>query len=61
MKSFVPLLGAGSTFAGATLLGLAAGVSLASRTGNAFWVLAGLFAGMALGAYGAYRLLARSL
>jgi hypothetical protein len=61
VKELAPLLGAGGTFAASTLLGLAAGMALAGRLGNQGWVLAGLFVGMALGGYGAYRLLMRSL
>jgi hypothetical protein len=61
MRSLVPLLGAGGAFAGATLAGLGAGILLGSHAGNAIWVLVGLFAGMGLGGYSAYRLLLRSL
>lgn len=61
MRSLVPLLGAGGAFAGATLAGLCVGILLGSRTGSAIWVLVGLFAGMGLGGYSAYRLLLRSL
>ncbi len=61
MKSLVPLLGAGGAFAGATLLGLWAGIAVSARTGSAVWMFAGLFGGMFLGGYSAYRLLVRSL
>jgi hypothetical protein len=56
-----PLLGAGGAFAGFALLGLGAGILLDQRTGGQLYVIAGLFAGMLLGGYAAFRLLLRSM
>lgn len=61
MNGVLPVLAAGGTFAVTTLCGLAAGVLAARATGQELWVLAGLAGGVALGAYGAYRLLQRSM
>lgn len=61
MKSILPVVTAGGTFAACTLLGVLAGVWLGGRTGQQLWVLGGLLAGLALGAYSAVRLLVRSL
>lgn len=60
VRSVGPLLGAGSAFAGLTLLGFAAGVALGER-GGPWCVLGGLVGGMLLGGYSAYRLLAKAL
>ena len=54
-------LAAGSSFAATALLGLLAGIWLDHRLGTSFWVLLLFFAGVALGAYGAWRLLAPAL
>jgi len=43
-------LTAGSTFALLVLLGFAGGLALAHRTGSAWWTIAGLFAGVLIGA-----------
>ena len=61
MKAVVPVLAAGGTFAVSTLAGLLVGIFLAGRTGAGRWVAGGLFAGLALGGYSAYRLLLRSM
>lgn len=61
MKGVLPLLGAGSTFAGFALLGFATGILLDERTGEHLYAFAGLFVGMLLGAYAAFRLLLRSM
>jgi len=55
----VALIAAGGTFAGAVLLGLLIGIWLSNRSGQPLWVLAGIFSGMALGGYGAMRMLMR--
>lgn len=60
MRDALSIVAAGGTFAGSALLGLLAGIALGSRTGNQLWVLAGLFAGLGIGGYGAVRLLLRS-
>jgi hypothetical protein len=61
VKGAGPVIGAGATFAGAALGGLLLGIWLSGRTGNQLWVLAGLGGGLAVGGYGAFRLLMRSL
>ncbi len=60
VNNVLPVLAAGGTFAGTTLVGLAIGIAIASRTGQQLWVLGGLLAGLALGGYSAARLLLRS-
>ena len=57
MKDVLPVIGAGGTFAGATVAGLLAGVWLTGRTGQQLWVAAGLFGGLIVGGYAAVRLL----
>ncbi|HEY9086438.1 MAG TPA: hypothetical protein VIN40_10970 [Candidatus Tyrphobacter sp.] len=61
MRGVPPLLGAGGAFAGFALLGLGAGILLDQATGGQFYVLVGLFGGMLLGGYTAFRLLLRSM
>jgi hypothetical protein len=61
MKAVMPVLAAGGTFAMTTLAGLILGIWLGGRTGQGWWVVAGLFGGLAVGGYSAYRLLLRSL
>lgn len=61
MKGALPVLAAGSTFAGFVVAGLLAGVWLDSRTGSTSWVLLMLLAGFAAGLFAAYRLVARAL
>jgi hypothetical protein len=48
---------AGSTFAVAVLLGFGCGLMLAHRTGEGFWAIVGLFAGVLLGGAAAVRAL----
>ena len=57
----MPVLAAGGTFAATTLAGLFAGAWLAGRMRAPIVVVAGLFVGLALGGYCAYRLLLRSM
>ena len=57
----MPVVAAGGTFAMTALAGLVAGIWIGGRTGQGLWVLAGLFGGLAVGAYAAYRLMMRSL
>lgn len=54
MKTVAPLLAAGSTFATLTILGLLAGI----WSGH---VLLLFFAGLVLGAYAAWRMVARTI
>lgn len=61
MRSLLPVLVAGGTFAGAAVLGLLAGILVATRTGAPLWAPAGLLVGAILGGYSAVRLLMRSL
>ena len=61
MSGVLPVLAAGGTFAGTTLLGLVAGVWLGHATGQPLWVIGGLFGGVLVGGYAAVRLLARSI
>jgi hypothetical protein len=61
MKSLMPVLGAGGTFAISTLLGLGAGLLAAQRSGQQMWVLGGLFAGLAVGGFSAFSLLRKSM
>lgn len=61
MKSVAPVLAAGGTFASTALVGLLIGIALSNHTHQPLWVLGGLFAGLALGGYGAFRLLMRSM
>jgi len=52
---------AGGSFATATLAGLFAGAWLAGRFRTPVLAVAGLFVGLVLGGYSAYRLLMRSV
>lgn len=61
MKTALALAGAGGTFAGSTIAGLALGLWLDARLHAGYWTVALLFAGLVLGGYGAYRLIASSL
>lgn len=61
MKGMMPVLAAGSTFAAMTVAGLFAGAWLAGRMRAPIVVVAGLFLGLALGGYSAYRMLLRSM
>lgn len=61
MKEVLPLLGAGASFASTVVIGLLAGIWVSRATGEQLWVLAGLFAGLVIGGYAAYRLFARSI
>lgn len=53
------IVGAGVSFAVLVLGGLLLGIWLAGKTGQQLWVLAGLFAGLAVGGYAAFRLILR--
>lgn len=61
MKTIAPVLSAGGSFTAAALAGLAIGIVVSRKTGQGWWVFAGLMAGLAAGFYGAFRLLQRSL
>jgi len=55
------LVAAGGTFAGSALLGLLLGIWLGGRTNQPLWVLAGIFAGIVLGGWSAFRMLVQEL
>ncbi|MGC1380726.1 MAG: hypothetical protein WA814_06845 [Candidatus Baltobacteraceae bacterium] len=61
MRSLLPVLAAGGTFAGAAVLGLLVGALAAQRFDAPLAAPAGLVIGAALGTYGALRLLARAM
>lgn len=61
MKSALPVVAAGGSFAGASIGGLALGIWIADRTGQQLWVVLGLGIGLAIGAYAAIRLVLRAL
>jgi F0F1-type ATP synthase assembly protein I len=61
VRSVLPLLGAGSTFAATVIVGLLAGIWLDHRLGTGYWVLVLFFAGFVVGIYAAWRLVARAL
>jgi len=61
VKTLAPVLAAGGTFAGAALLGLLLGILLGQKTAQPLWAFGGLMAGVAIGGYGAVRLLVRSV
>jgi hypothetical protein len=61
VKSFLPVVLAGGTFAGATIVGLLLGVIAAQRLGWPLLAPAGLMLGGIAGALSAFRLLAKSL
>ncbi len=61
MKELLPVLAAGGTFAVTAIVGLVAGIWIGGTTHQPLWALAGLFAGLAIGGYGAFRLLKRSM
>lgn len=61
MKEVLPLLGAGASFATTVVIGLLVGIWISRATGGQLWVLVGLFVGLLVGGYAAYRLVARSI
>jgi uncharacterized protein YneF (UPF0154 family) len=61
VKAVAPVLSAGGSFTVAALAGLALGIVLSRKTGQGWWVFAGLMGGLAVGFYGAFRLLQRSV
>lgn len=60
MKGASALIAAGSAFAGSAVLGLLLGIWLDQLRRTEFLAVAGLFAGVLVGAYAAYRLLLQS-
>lgn len=61
MNGVTPVLGAGGAFAMTTIAGLFAGAWLAAHFGAPFFTVVGLFLGLALGGYSAFRMLMRSV
>jgi hypothetical protein len=57
VKGAAAALGAGTTFGGSVLAGLAIGFWVGRQTGASWWVVIGLFAGVMLGGYFALRML----
>lgn len=61
MRTVLPLLGAGSTFAATVIVGLLAGIWLDHRLGTSYWVLVFFLLGFVVGIIAAWRLIARAL
>jgi F0F1-type ATP synthase assembly protein I len=61
VKTVFALAGAGGAFAGTVVAGLALGWWLDMHLHTQYWLVLLLFAGLALGGYAAYRLIASSL
>jgi hypothetical protein len=61
VKPLLPVLFAGGSFAGSAVLGLAVGILAAGRLGRPILAPAGLGVGALVGAYCAFRLLAKSM
>jgi hypothetical protein len=61
VRELLPVVVAGGTFAAAAVIGLLLGVLASGRTGQPLLVPAGLVLGIAVGGYGAIRLIVRSM
>jgi len=61
VKTLLPLVAAGGTFAGAAVLGLLVGIYAAGRRNEPLLAPLGLIVGAAIGGYSAFRLLARAM
>jgi hypothetical protein len=61
VRALLPVVVAGSAFAGFAILGLACGALVASRYGQPLYAPAGLVLGAALGGYCALRIVARAM
>jgi hypothetical protein len=61
VKTLLPVVAAGSAFAGAAVVGLICGVLAASRRGEPLWAPVGLMLGAAVGAYSAFRVLVKTM
>lgn len=61
MKTVLPLVAAGGTFAAAAVVGLLIGVVAAGRRGEPLLAPIGLLLGAVVGAYSALRVLAKSM
>lgn len=60
MKGATAVVAAGSAFAGAAVAGLLIGIVLDHARHTEYFAVAGLFAGVALGGYAAFRLLVQT-
>lgn len=61
MKTVLALAGAGGTFAGTVIAGLALGLFIDAHFHTTYWTAALLFVGLFIGGYAAYRLIASAL
>jgi hypothetical protein len=61
MKTFLPVLAAGGTFAAAAIAGLIGGILLANQARQPLLAPVGLLLGAAIGGYSAVRVLLRSI
>lgn len=61
MNGVKPVLAAGGTFATTTIVGLFTGAWLAAHYNTPLLAVAGLFIGLAIGGYSAFRMLMRSV
>jgi F0F1-type ATP synthase assembly protein I len=61
MKGPLAVMAAGGTFAGTVIVAIIIGIVLDHRLGTSYWVLVLFFAGLALGAYSAWRLIAQAI
>jgi len=61
VRELLPVVVAGGTFAAAAVIGLLLGVLASGWTGQPLLVPAGLVLGIAVGGYGAIRLIVRSM
>jgi len=61
VRALLPVVAAGSVFAGGAVVGLACGVLVASRRGEPLYAPVGLVLGAAFGAYSAFRILLKAM
>ena len=61
MNTGLAIAGAGGTFAGTVVAGLVIGIWLDARLHTGYWTLVLFFAGIGLGAYAAWRMIARAV
>ena len=60
MKGAAGIIAAGSAFAGGGIAGLLIGIWIDHARGTQYYAVIGLFAGIVLGGYAAFRLLAQT-
>lgn len=61
MKTGLAIAGAGGTFAATVVVGLLIGIWLDAHQHTGYWTLLLFFGGIVLGAYAAWRIVARAL